>query len=109
MNRKSLIALMGTAAALLLAPAAHAAASVYVQIGPSPYYPAYTQPGYVVTGPRYYAAPQQYYGHGYNHGYQRSYRRDQDRDGIPNRWDRDRDGDGVPNRFDRRDRNPYRY
>ena len=35
--------------------------------------------------------------------------RDDDRDGIPNRYDRvynprwDRDGDGVPNRYDRRD------
>jgi hypothetical protein len=26
---------------------------------------------------------------------------DEDRDGIPNRYDRDRDGDGVPNRYDR--------
>lgn len=34
--------------------------------------------------------------------------RDEDRDGIPNRFDRDRDGDGVPNRFDRRPDNPYR-
>lgn len=33
---------------------------------------------------------------------------DQDRDGIPNRYDRDRDGDGVPNRYDRRPNNPYR-
>ena len=33
---------------------------------------------------------------------------DQDRDGIPNRYDRDRDGDGVPNRYDRRPDNPYR-
>lgn len=32
----------------------------------------------------------------------RGYRRDQDRDGIPNRFDRDRDGDGIPNRVDRR-------
>jgi len=34
--------------------------------------------------------------------------RDQDRDGVPNRYDRDRDGDGIPNRFDDRPRNPYR-
>ena len=33
---------------------------------------------------------------------------DEDRDGIPNRYDRDRDGDGVPNRYDRRPDNPYR-
>jgi hypothetical protein len=35
--------------------------------------------------------------------------RDNDRDGVPNRYDRDRDGDGVPNRYDRRPGNPYRY
>lgn len=34
--------------------------------------------------------------------------RDQDRDGIPNRFDRDRDGDGIPNRFDSHPNNPYR-
>ena len=33
---------------------------------------------------------------------------DQDRDGIPNRFDRDRDNDGVPNRYDDRPNNPYR-
>ena len=33
---------------------------------------------------------------------------DEDRDGVPNRYDRDRDGDGVPNRYDRRPDNPYR-
>ena len=38
----------------------------------------------------------------------RNMRRDQDRDGIPNRFDRDRDNDGVPNRFDSRPNNPYR-
>jgi hypothetical protein len=35
-------------------------------------------------------------------------RHDQDRDGIPNRFDRDRDGDGVSNRRDDRPNNPYR-
>ena len=34
---------------------------------------------------------------------------DEDRDGVPDRYDRDRDGDGVPNRRDRRPDNPYRY
>ncbi len=38
----------------------------------------------------------------------RAMRRDQDRDGIPNRFDRDRDGDGVPNWRDRHPNNPYR-
>ena len=45
--------------------------------------------------------------YGQHGGYPRQYR-DQDRDGIPNRYDRDRDGDGVPNRFDRDPRNPWR-
>lgn len=37
-------------------------------------------------------------------------RRDQDRDGIPNRYDRDRDGDGIPNRWDRNPNRPnYPY
>jgi len=100
---------MAALAAALAAPAVHAAASVHVQIGPSPYYyPAYSQPGYVATGPQYYQAPQQYHNQ-YRHQYHRPYRADQDRDGIPNRWDRDRDGDGVPNRWDRRPANPYRY
>ncbi|HSH91347.1 MAG TPA: YXWGXW repeat-containing protein [Ramlibacter sp.] len=35
-------------------------------------------------------------------------RNDQDRDGIPNRYDRDRDGDGVANRYDRAPDNRYR-
>jgi hypothetical protein len=42
--------------------------------------------------------------------------RDEDRDGIPDRYDcdcdcdcdRDGDGDGVPNRYDRRPDNPWR-
>ncbi len=34
--------------------------------------------------------------------------RDEDRDGVPNRYDHDRDGDGVPNRFDDHPNNPYR-
>lgn len=32
--------------------------------------------------------------------------RDQDRDGVPNRYDRDRDGDGVPNQWDARPSDP---
>ena len=42
----------------------------------------------------------------------RGWRGDQDRDGVPNRYDRDRDGDGVPNRADRDrdgDGRPNRY
>ncbi|MBC5784195.1 thrombospondin type 3 repeat-containing protein [Ramlibacter sp. USB13] len=105
MRKTSWMTLAGAAALMVaFAAPAHAGASVHVQIG-TPYYPAYSQPGYVVTGPQYYQAPRPYH---YGHGYQRSHRRDQDRDGIPNRWDRDRDGDGVPNRWDRRPTNPYR-
>lgn len=33
---------------------------------------------------------------------------DQDRDGVPNRYDRDKDNDGVRNRYDPRPGNPYR-
>jgi len=40
--------------------------------------------------------------------YERQRRWDEDRDGVPNRYDRDRDGDGVPNRWDRRPDNPWR-
>ena len=35
-------------------------------------------------------------------------RADNDRDGVPNRYDRDRDNDGVPNRHDDRPDNPRR-
>ena len=36
-------------------------------------------------------------------------RRDEDRDGVPDRYDRDRDGDGVPNDRDAQPDNPRRY
>jgi hypothetical protein len=58
-------------------------------------------------GGGYYQPRPYIYGHGAR-GYGRGYR-DQDRDGIPNRYDRDRDGDGVPNRYDARPYNPRRY
>jgi len=38
----------------------------------------------------------------------RGWRGDQDRDGVPNRYDRDRDGDGVSNRRDDAPNNPRR-
>lgn len=47
-----------------------------------------------------------WYSTNYRQSY-RSMRRDQDRDGIPNRYDRDRDGDGVPNYRDSRPNNPW--
>ena len=53
------------------------------------------------------AREHRYYRTNYRNNY-RGWRRDQDRDGIPNRYDRDRDGDGVPTRYDRRPNNPYR-
>lgn len=37
----------------------------------------------------------------------RGFRRDQDRDGVPDRYDRDRDGDGIPNSRDRRPNSPW--
>lgn len=62
----------------------------------------------------YYGSPQpRYYGYDdRRYDYYQHRRRgwgDQDRDGVPNRYDRDRDGDGVPNYYDRRPHNPYRY
>lgn len=110
MGKTAWMALGAAAAAAitLAAPAAHARTNVDVQIGFGVPYYGYSQPSYVYTQPTYvypqptYAYPQPYYG-----GHRRF--RDNDRDGVPNRYDRDRDGDGVPNRFDRRPRNPYRY
>lgn len=86
-------------------------------------YGAVEEPAYVTAPPVYIYGSGTYgygghpaYPRGYNRGYpgavpyypQRPYygSRDQDRDGVPNRYDRDRDGDGVPNRFDRRPGNP---
>lgn len=69
----------------------------------------YNQGGYY--GQPYLVEPQSVYIYGGGHrrgpGYREGWR-DQDRDGIPNRFDRDRDGDGVPNRVDRRPDNPRR-
>ncbi|GAA4329830.1 hypothetical protein GCM10023165_02930 [Variovorax defluvii] len=61
--------------------------------------------------PRVYHAPPppRYHGYDGRHYHHRRGYRDNDRDGIPNRYDRDRDGDGVPNYYDRRPNNPYRY
>ena len=94
-------------------------APVYVQAPPvyvQPH-PTYIQPPPLyVERPTYYVQPRPYYPDSrYRHEWrERHYsdhrrgRHDQDRDGIPNRYDRDRDGDGVPNRYDRRPNNPYR-
>jgi hypothetical protein len=65
----------------------------------------------VVEAPRY--EERRFYGDGYRDRerweHERWERRhDEDRDGVPNRYDRDRDGDGVPNRYDSRPDNPYR-
>ena len=116
MSKKTWIAVLGgAAAALALAPAAQAGASVHLNIGVplvgGAYYapPAYYAPAPVYYGPPAYVAPRTWYyvgGHRY-YGH-RSLRHDRDRDGVPNRWDRDRDGDGVPNRWDRRPGNGHR-
>ncbi|HEX7890334.1 MAG TPA: thrombospondin type 3 repeat-containing protein [Ramlibacter sp.] len=114
--KKSLIAIAGAAGALLalVAAPAHADTRVHLNIGVpgvyvgSPGY-VYSQPSYVYTQPGYvYYGQHQYPQHNYH---PRRHRGgwDQDRDGIPNRYDRDRDGDGVGNRHDRRPNNPYRY
>lgn len=56
-----------------------------------------------VAAPQHYAPPQRARSHG-----ERYARNDQDRDGVPNRFDRDRDGDGVANWRDRAPANPWR-
>lgn len=88
-------------------------APVYVQ--PPPIYvqprPVYVQPAPIYVQPApVYVQPRPAWGYGQQWNDHRRHRRhDQDRDGIPNRWDNDRDGDGVPNRWDQRPYNPYRY
>ncbi|WP_399680958.1 hypothetical protein [Xenophilus sp.] len=100
---KTLSITLGAAAmlalgALVAAPAhahggPHVRAQVYVAPPPPPHYYRPAPP------PRYVAPP--YYGHGPRHHYYRDHHR---RHG----W-RDNDRDGVPNRYDRRPNNPYRY
>lgn len=74
--------------------------------------PAPPPPGYYRHSEpqRYYGPPPHRYDHrdDRRHWNQRHGRWDNDRDGVPNRYDRDRDGDGVPNRYDRAPNNPYR-
>jgi hypothetical protein len=110
------VAAIAAAAALLAAPA-HAGTSITFSVNSPDYYgysypgAVYAQPGYVYTQPGYgyyYDQPTYVYTQPTYRSGHRGYRRDQDRDGIPDRFDRDRDGDGVPNRYDRRPSNPYR-
>jgi hypothetical protein len=108
---------MAGAALMLAASPAMARTNVDVNIGiPTVVYarpaPVYVQPQPVYVQPRPVYAER----HHHREWRERQWhermaygRRDQDRDGIPNRFDRDRDGDGVPNRWDRRPHNPYRY
>ena len=110
------------AAAALVAPAAHAnGSSAYSSVYSSP--PLVVQPAPVRTWvPGHWEhshfGPVWVEGHWIvtpagqfvqvpihpHHGF-RGARADQDRDGIPNRFDRDVDGDGVPNWRDRAPRN----
>lgn len=79
-------------------------AQVYVVPAPPP-------PGYYRHSEprRYYGPPPRHYHRDdRRHSDQRRGRWDNDRDGVPNRYDRDRDGDGVPNRYDHAPSNPYR-
>jgi hypothetical protein len=111
--------MMAAVALALAASPAMARTNVDINIGfPGVVYaesePVYVQPRPVYVQPqRVYVTPQpvyveRNYGHRGHHGHH--WRGgDQDRDGVPNRFDRDRDGDGVPNRWDRRPQNPYRY
>ncbi|TWO68732.1 hypothetical protein FN976_22340 [Caenimonas sedimenti] len=112
------------AAAALLSTPAVAGTSVYVQIAPAQYGHGYYGHSGGYGGGQW--VPQSVWsGHpGYqgSYGYQGRRGRDQDRDGIPDRYDRDRDndgrvnwhdrdrdGDGVPNHRDRAPDNRRRY
>jgi hypothetical protein len=109
--------LIGGVALMLAATPAAARVNVDVHIGvPGVVYaqpaPVYVQPRpvHVHTRPVYVER------HDHQHWRERQSphrrmqgRHDQDRDGIPNRFDRDRDGDGIRNRHDSRPHNPYRY
>lgn len=106
--------MMAAVALTLAANPAMARTNVDISIGiPGVIYaqpePVYVQPRPVYVQPQpVYVQPRPVYVERYHGG--RHWRgRDQDRDGIPNRFDRDRDGDGAPNRWDRRPHNPYRY
>ena len=118
---------MLAASAVLVSAPASAGTSVYLQLGSTPTYSPYyypQQPSYYYQQPNYYS--QQHWGQtGYRWDNQPRYYgrgRDQDRDGIPNRYDRDldndgrvnsrdrdRDGDGVVNWRDRAPDNRRRY
>jgi len=119
--------MMAGVALLLAASPVMAHTDVDISIGipgviysqPAPVYvqpaPVYVQPQPVYVRPRpVYVQPQPVYVERQRHQWREraAYgygRRDQDRDGIPNRFDHDRDGDGVSNRWDRHPNNPYRY
>ena len=113
-------AAMGLAAAVG-APAAHANPA-YLTVAPQvvvvPAHPVRTWvPGHWEHGPHgsvwvqghwvlaqpAYVAPH----HGPHARWHGGRRHDQDRDGVPNRYDRDIDGDGVPNWRDGAPRHPY--
>src|SRR5215208_7192490 len=101
---------------LLIALLALAGLSGCVAYGGAPYGTYGSADIYYSTGSPYYGYPTPYYGSygtapGYVYGHRGSRwgSRDQDRDGIPNRYDRDRDGDGVPNRLDAAPNNPRRH
>lgn len=66
-----------------------------------------SQPGHGGTGWRQSNWERGHDRHDRDH--RRGRRADQDRDGVPDRFDRDIDGDGVPNWHDRRPANPSRY
>lgn len=104
MNKTMTISAGVLAAAVLMFSAAPAMARVDVGVNigvPGPVYyapePVYVQPQPVYVQPRpVYYAPQPYYGDRHYHKHHRHYRHDNDRD-------------GVPDRYDRRPNNPYRY
>ncbi len=104
MNKTMTVSAGILAAAVLMFSATPAMARVDVDLNigvPGPVYvqpqPVYVQPRPVYVQPRpVYYAPQPYYGDRHYHKRHQHYRHDNDRD-------------GVPNRYDRRPNNPHRY
>lgn len=90
--------ILAVAAMMFTAAPAMARVDVDLNIGvPGPVYYAQPQPVYVQPHPVYYTQPRPYYVDRHHHKhYRKHYRHDNDRD-------------GVPNRYDRRPNNPHRH
>jgi hypothetical protein len=93
-----------TAAPLALTQPANAQVDVFIGHAP----PSPQSPRYGAYGDQDRDGIPNRYDRNNNNNNRASNWRDQDNDGIPNRYDTDRDGDGAPDRWDRNPANPHR-